>query len=207
MPSSDQKSPFIGQAGRVRLTPLEQAVASSKVGGNDKTANRADPTPTGAANRSGKPVKASPDVLPEGVSQEQVDDATARANDGDQTAIDWLKTLGLAAGAAVGTGVLAATMKRRGLKSAGADHIAADAAAPSAASVSSKPARLPPPAERPLLPDAKTLALPAPKTIYSGGAEVKQIPYVPNIPPHQPFRPGVYADPAVMGKAVRRLIR
>lgn len=129
-------SPFIAEKGVIRLSPLEKAVAArstSTADGNGADANRATANPNVAGNKS---------KLPEGVTEEQVAEAAAKAEAGDQTAIDWLKTLGIVAGVA-GTGyAVHRILKSRSAKttpqSMGADNIATDAAAPNATSAVAK---------------------------------------------------------------------
>lgn len=132
-------SPFIAEKGVIRLSPLEKAVAArsnsstSATGGNGADANRATANPNVSGNQS---------KLPEGVTEEQVAEAAAKAEAGDQTAIDWLKTLGIVAGVA-GTGyavhrILKSRAARTTPQSMGADNIATDAAAPNATSAVAK---------------------------------------------------------------------
>lgn len=91
----------IGQAGRIRLSPLKQAVASSKQG-TTATASPTDDVGGAVDNEQGEMPHAT--ELPEGVTPEQVATAQQLAAQGDQDAIDWLKIIGIGAGV-VGTGV------------------------------------------------------------------------------------------------------
>jgi len=128
--------PFIADKGVLRTSALEKAVASrptSIAGGNDPDANRSTANPNVKSNKS---------KLPEGVSEEQVAEAAAKAENGDQAAIDWLQSLGIAAGVA-GTGyaayrILKSRSGKKTPQNMGADNIATDAAAPNATSAVAK---------------------------------------------------------------------
>ena len=134
---------YVGGMGTIRPSPLVKTMAAQKVAatsgnanaGNDVTANRATANPT-STNPNPNP------DLPEGVSEADVADAIARAEQGDQSAIDWLKTLGLVAGTAAGGYVLFKALKARKTtpKSMGADNVALDAAAPNAQTAVAKKA-------------------------------------------------------------------
>lgn len=126
--------PFIAEKGVIRLSPLEKAVASrnSAAGGNAESANRATADPNISANKQ---------KLPDGVTEEQVAEAAAKAENGDQAAIDWLTALGITAGAAGGGYAIYRILRNRGSKkgkSIGADNIAVDAASPNATSAVAK---------------------------------------------------------------------
>jgi hypothetical protein len=129
----------IGQSGRVRLSPLMSAVASSKspVG--------VDPNATKGSTSGGAVNKAVTAVLPDGVDPKAVAIAQEKAAQGDQEAIDWLKAAGIVAGtAAVAGGAYAIkrALSNRNKKTLppkfGASDIAAEAQAPNMASTTSK---------------------------------------------------------------------
>lgn len=89
--------PPIGQAGRIRMSPLAQAVASS----NSGVGNGNAPTMGGGGtDLSSVPTSDAQ----QGVTPEQVAAAQQAAAQGDQDAIDWLKVMGYGVGA-LGTGV------------------------------------------------------------------------------------------------------
>lgn len=126
--------PFIAEKGVIRLSPLEKAVASSSSTntGNGPEANRASADPTRASSQP---------RLPEGVTEAQIAEAAAKAENGDQAAIDWLASLGLIAGAAAGGYAIYSVLRNRGSKkgaSIGADNIANEAAPPNATSAVAK---------------------------------------------------------------------
>lgn len=129
----------IGQSGRIRLSPLMSAVASSKssstTGGGvvDAVNGR-----TGISNTSTA-------VLPAGVDPEAVAIAQEKAAQGDQEAIDWLKAAGIVAGtAAVAGGAYAIkrALSNRNKKTLppgfGASNVSTEAQAPNVASTTSK---------------------------------------------------------------------
>lgn len=80
----------IGQAGRIRLSPLKDAVMSSKAG----TTSSSPASKSGAVGgRTSAPVVNAP-------TEEQIAQAKELAAKGDQDAIDWLKALGIVGGVA-----------------------------------------------------------------------------------------------------------
>lgn len=84
----------IGQAGRIRLSPLKDAVMSSKAG----TTSSSPASKSGAVGgRTSAPVVNAP-------TEEQIAQAKELAAKGDQDAIDWLKALGIVGGVA-GAGI------------------------------------------------------------------------------------------------------
>lgn len=125
--------PFVADKGVIRLSPLQKVVASREeaAAGNNPSVGRS----TGDVNTSTN-VK----TLPDGVSEEQVAEAQARAEAGDQDAIDWLKTLGLVGGGAAAAYAIHRVLKGRkaGIKGIGADNIAVEAAPPNATSAVAK---------------------------------------------------------------------
>lgn len=92
-------SPYVGQYGRVRLTPLMQAVSdnSTKMSGGATSSNSGPKAAPGAGAAAGGAGAGgvSPSPAP---TQADVDAAKVAAASGDKTAIDWLKTLELAGG-------------------------------------------------------------------------------------------------------------
>lgn len=129
----------IGQSGRVRLSPLMSAVASSKspVG--------VDPNATKGSTSGGAVRKASAVVLPDGVDPQAVEVAQQKAAQGDQEAIDWLKAAGIAIGAtavAGGAYAISRALSNRNKKTLppnfGAGDVAVKAQTPNTASTTSK---------------------------------------------------------------------
>lgn len=129
----------IGQSGRVRLSPLMSAVASSKspVG--------VDPNATKGNTSGGAVRKAAATVLPVGVDPEAVEVAQQKAAQGDQEAIDWLKAAGIAVGAATVAGgayAIKRALSNRNKKTLppnfGAEDVATKAQTPNTASTTSK---------------------------------------------------------------------
>jgi len=105
-------SPFVGNMGRIRLSPLQEAMTKKGVAASSGTNAAATPSisnhdlSTGLVDGNGNEV-----------STLDLKDAEERAAAGDQTAIDWLKTLGLVggvAGGAAGGYLLYKSMKGRG---------------------------------------------------------------------------------------------
>lgn len=129
----------IGQSGRVRLSPLMSAVASSKspVG--------VDPNATRGSTSGGAVRKAAATVLPAGVDPEAVEVAQQKAAQGDQEAIDWLKAAGIAVGAATVAGgayAIKRALSNRNKKTLppnfGAEDVATKAQTPNTATAVSK---------------------------------------------------------------------
>lgn len=125
--------PFIAEKGVLRSAPLQAAVSSRSAaaeGSNGPSANRASATPGSKSEK-----------LPEGVTEQQVAEAQAKAANGDQDAIDWLKLIGV--GAAVGTGYALHKVLsgRKSAKNMGADNISVDAASPNATTAVAKTVR------------------------------------------------------------------
>lgn len=143
--------PFVAEKGVLRLSPLEKAVAArvSQTGGAG--------VDVASVMGGGSASAADATQLPPGVTPEQVAEAQAKAANGDQSAIDWLKTIGLIGGAA-GTGyAIHRVLSGRGSKKTskfGAGDIG-DAA--TSTSTSKAPKALP--AQQPM----KLLPAPAPK--------------------------------------------
>lgn len=86
-------SPFVGNMGRIRLSPLQEAMTKNGVAASSGTNAAATPSisnhdlSTGLVDGNGNEVNTL-----------DLKDAEARAAAGDQTAIDWLKALGLVGG-------------------------------------------------------------------------------------------------------------
>lgn len=185
--------PFAVQRGRIRLSPLQEAVASAKSSsqGNGPSANRS------SANQSGGGVgDISTPKLPEGVTPEQVADAKAKAAAGDQDAIDWLKTLGLLGGAAAGIAGGAAlynAVKNRKPKpkTMGADKIATDAATANSSRAVAKAA--------PKKPD---LYIDLPETEYTVRSGYLDNP-IPKLP--APTQPAITKESYNVLRALRRI--
>ncbi len=125
----------------VHVSPLAKAVANSKSGGNDVTANRASTSPSTGPKKAGSGMDEASTIADP--SAKEVAEMQAAAAAGDKDAIDWLKTAGIAIGAAAvgGGGLLARQLyKKRSLKNMGASDVGNTAAAPNAASTTSKKA-------------------------------------------------------------------
>jgi len=95
--------PQIGQAGRIRLSPLQQAVASSKAASMSPTTTASTDDVGGVVDQENGEMLHTGE-LPEGITPEQVQAAKQAAAQGDPAAIDWLKMLGIGAGVA-GAGI------------------------------------------------------------------------------------------------------
>lgn len=130
----------IGQSGRVRLSPLMSAVASSK------SSVTAGGGPINASGNSGTGVAAlSANALPPSANPQAIAAAQEQAAQGDQQAIDWLKAAGIATGVAATAGGAYAISRALGNRNKktlprnfGASDVATKAQAPNAASATSK---------------------------------------------------------------------
>lgn len=128
--------PFIAEKGVLRVSPLEKVVAArSNPSSQSSEGNDASATPGSKDGNKG---------LPPGVDEQDVVEAQAKAEAGDQTAIAWLKGLGIAVGtAATAYGIhrVLSSRKKKTLPQMGADDIAATAASPNATTAVAKRAR------------------------------------------------------------------
>lgn len=213
-----------GYGAGFHTTSLAKALANSKSGGNDATANRASTSPTASTskgrNRSGSDEAAK---LPPGITEADVATAQDAAANGDQASIDWLKALGIAGGVA---GVGAAGLVAKSLMNRKKPPIDKIAAARNSASTTSQKA-LPAPDKLPYgttrVQDEAVISgyLPPPQdksTIYQGGpihpVNAAQRPDVmyqapdPRAAPHQGLIPDMNAaGRAKAGKVDPSLMR
>ncbi len=141
-------SPFIAQGGRIRRSPLVEAVASSSKGNSNVTANR---SPGNVKSGSGPPGSTQPLGDPNNPTNEDINNALTLAEAGDQTAVDWLKVAGVVggvAGVAAGGYALTRALRNRGsskngAKAIGADNITIDAQTKNASTAVAKKVQKP----------------------------------------------------------------
>lgn len=89
--------PFVGSYGRIRLSPLQEAVAKSN-GATSVTGGSSNLTNQGLTNQTQYVDPATGSI----VTPDEINDAYAKAQAGDKDALDWLNTLGIGAGIAGG---------------------------------------------------------------------------------------------------------
>lgn len=89
--------PFVGSYGRIRLSPLQEAVAKSN-GATSITGGSSNLTSQGLTNQTQYVDPATGSI----VTPDEINDAYAKAQAGDKDALDWLNTLGIGAGIAGG---------------------------------------------------------------------------------------------------------